>query len=185
MKLLIKNMVCRQCVKAVERILGEIDGVSAKDVGLGYALIDDLSDRSTLAEIARRLSAEGFELIQSRESEIVEQVKAILIDRVWNPETYRGITVSQHLAERVGASYSVISRLFSEIEGRTIESYLKLLRVERVKELIKYERMTLAEIADAAGYSSEGHLSRSFKQVTGMTPGQFRTLGRRTPLSEL
>lgn len=185
MKILIKNMVCRHCVEAVGRIIEAVVGKGIAEAGLGYALLDDGVSPEQIAEISGRLRADGFELIQSREGEIVEGVKKILIERVWNPEPYRTLNVSDHLAGKLAASYSVISRLFSEIEGRTIESYLKSLRVERVKELIKYERMSLAEIADAVGYSSIGHLSRQFKQVTGMTPSEFRGLGVRTPLPEL
>lgn len=185
MKILIKNMVCRHCVEAVKRILDGSDGVAAREVGLGYAVIDGEPEPQQLADIDRRLAAEGFELIRSRESAMVENVKKLLIERVWNPEPYRALNVSDHLSDELNASYSVISRLFSEVEGRTIENYLKTIRVERVKELIKYERMSLAEIADVAGYSSVGHLSRSFKQVTGMTPSEFRSLGKRTPLPEV
>lgn len=185
MKLLIKNMVCRHCVEAVRRIVGSYIGSEPEEIGLGYVVIDDQVTERQIDELATRLRADGFELIQSREGEIVEGVKKILIDRVWNPEKYRTLNVSDQLSRDLGASYSVISRLFSEIEGRTIESYVKTLRIERVKELIKYERMTLSEIADAVGYSSIGHLSRQFKQVTGMTPSEFRGLGVRTPLPEL
>lgn len=185
MKLLIKNMVCRHCVEAVRRIVESYVGSEPGEIGLGYVVIDDRVTERQIDELATRLRADGFELIQSREGEIVEGVKKILIDRVWNPEKYRTLNVSDQLSRDLGASYSVISRLFSEIEGRTIESYVKTLRIERVKELIKYERMTLSEIADAAGYSSIGHLSRQFKQVTGMTPSEFRGLGVRTPLPEL
>ena len=185
MKLLIKNMVCRHCVEAVRRIVGSVDGLTAEDVGLGYALLAGDPQAELLDRLETLLRDEGFELIQSRESAMVEEVKKQLIDRVWHPGEYGNLNVSKQLSESLGASYSVVSRLFSEVEGRTIENYLKAIRVERVKELIKYERMTFAEIADAAGYSSEAHMSRSFKQVTGMTPGAFRTLGRRTPLPEV
>ncbi len=185
MKLLIKNMVCRHCVEAVRRILNSFESLHPEDVGLGYALLRDEPDARLLGLIDNKFREEGFELIKSRESAMVEEIKKQLIDRVRNPERFAKINVSRQLSEALGASYSVVSRLFSEVEGRTIENYLKSLRVERVKELIKYERLSFAEIADAAGYSSEAHMSRSFKQVTGMTPGAFRTLGSRTPLPEV
>ena len=93
--------------------------------------------------------------------------------------------MAEMLTDRLAMSYSSLSRIFSQVEGRSIENYFISLRIERVKELIKYGRESLSEIAYLTGYSSPAHLSRQFKQITGLTPSQFRDLGSRTPLPEL
>lgn len=179
-------MVCRHCVATVERVLKGLPGVDIEAVELGYAVVAGEPDEQTMAEIERSLRDEGFELIRSRDTMIADKIKQLLIGYVRRDnKTVRQLAVSEFLAQEFGMSYSVISRLFSAEEGRTIENYLINLRVERVKELIRYRQMTLAEIADEAGYSSVAHLSRMFKRITGMTPTDFRNIGSRKPLPEV
>ncbi|MCM1292574.1 MAG: helix-turn-helix domain-containing protein [Bacteroides sp.] len=185
MKLLIKNMVCRHCVETCQRTLSAIDGVDVEAVDLGYALIRGDLLESKLYEVRQALENEGFELIKSREAETVETIKRLLIDLVWHSEPENHEPVSEYLSHSMAMSYAVLSRTFSALEGRTIEKYLTTLRVERVKELILHFRMTMSEIADEAGYSSVAHMSRMFKQVTGMTPSDFRSLGQRRSLAEI
>lgn len=186
MKLLIKNMVCRHCVATAARVLENIPGVKVEAVELGYAIIADEPSENVMAEIGRELRKEGFELISSRDSMITEKIKQFLIDYVRQGiHDDQETTVSAYLSEKLGMSYSVIGRLFSANEGRTIENYLMNLRVERAKELIRYGQLTLSEIADEAGYSSVAHLSRMFKRVTGMTPTEFRSTGLRLPLTDV
>lgn len=185
MKLIIKNMVCRQCVAAVRRMAESVTGLNVSDVGLGYVETDGKPDDGVLEAFNKKLLDEGFELIRSREAELVEKIKQTLIEEVRNPSEILEKNTSDLLSDDLGVSYSVLSRVFSSVEGRTIENYLSALRVERVKELIRYGNMSLSEIADAAGYSSVAHLSRRFKQQTGMTPSEFRELGTRTSIAEI
>lgn len=186
MKLLIKNMVCRHCVDSVRSLVGEFPGLGCGEVGLGYVEVGGNADREIITAFGKRLEEEGFELIESREARMVETVKQILIERVRQKQGgKRQLPLSEVLSERLNASYSALSRMFSAVEGRTIESYMMALRTERVKELIKYEQMSLSEIAFEAGYSSVAHMSRSFKQQTGMTPGEFREMGVRKFLPEV
>lgn len=186
MKLLVKNMVCRHCVATVARVLEQIPGVVVEAVELGYAVVSGTPSDTVMEEIRQALADEGFELIQSRDTMIAERIKQLLIGYVRHSFDYDdSVTVSDLLSRELGMSYSAISRLFSVSEGRTIENYLMNLRVERVKELIRYRQMSLAEIADEAGYSSVAHLSRMFKRITGMTPSEFRSIGSRKPLPEV
>lgn len=94
-------------------------------------------------------------------------------------------TIADALTSRIPLSYQQISRTFTEVEGRTIENYYLNIRIERVKELIRYRRLSLSEIAHETGFSSVAHLSRQFKQLTGLTPSQFKEMGERRPLSEV
>lgn len=183
MTILIKNMVCRHCVETVRKVFGSL-GIELRGADLGSVdTVADLTPEQT-EKLTAALEAEGFELIRSREAETVETMKHRLIElsrtdgeqRRNLPEVLDGIS---------GMGYAALSRLFSEVEGRSVENYFVSLRIERVKELIKYRRLTLSEIAWLTGYSSVAHLSAQFKRQTGLTPTQFRDLGTRTPLPEV
>ncbi len=118
---------------------------------------------------------------------MVDRVKRVLIEMSRRDDGVRG-NLPEMLMEEMRAwsvTYGSLSRLFSSMEGRTIENYFMSLRVERVKELIKYGQQTLSEIAYDTGYSSVAHLSRQFKQHTGMTPTEFRSMGVRKPLQDV
>ncbi len=185
MRLTIKNMVCRHCAQTVRHILADVLGLKVIAVELGMAEVDAEPSETLLTGIGKALADEGFELIQSREAEIVEDVKHTLIELVRSDAGDRPGNLPEMLAHRYNLSYASISRLFSSVEGRTVESYYMALRIERVKELIKYRRLSLSEIAYVTGFSSVAHLSRQFKQLTGMTLTQFRDMGHRTALPEI
>lgn len=179
-------MVCRHCVECVRRILVHDIGIAGADVELGSVRLDSDLTPAQLSVLESALQQEGFELIKSREIEIVDGIKRLLIDASRSDTSDGRVSFQRLLDGRYGLSFTSLSRLFSEVEGRSIENYFVGLRVERVKELIKYRSMTLSEIADTMGYSSVSHLSRQFKQVTGLTPSEFKSLGApRRPLPDL
>lgn len=184
MKLIIKNMVCRHCMECVSRIFTEQFKLPVKSVELGHVELDKDLNKAQLLEIEKALIEEGFELVQSREAEIVDAIKRILIDYS-RTDCHEKVSLADIMQVKFNLSYASLSRIFSEVEGRTIENYFVNLRIERVKELIKYKQMSLSEIADSMGYSSVAHLSRQFKQFTGLTPTQFREIGCRKPLTEV
>lgn len=188
MTVAIKNMVCQHCVHCVRNVLGELPGVTVKSVWLGGADVDVAGDEQDyLQKISAALAGEGFELIKTRDAEMVDRVKRVLIEMSRRDDGVRG-NLPEMLMEEMRAwsvTYGSLSRLFSSMEGRTIENYFMSLRVERVKELIKYGQQTLSEIAYETGYSSVAHLSRQFKQHTGMTPTEFRSMGVRKPLQDV
>ncbi len=176
-------MVCRHCVGKARELLEKF-GLKVLSVELGAAVIEENLSDDKLAVVAKILDEEGFELIQSREAEIVEAVKHMLIGLSIRPEAERQ-NLPEFLSAKFNLSYASISRIFSEVEGRSVENYYLNLRIERVKELIKYQQLSLSEIADEMGYSSVAHLSRQFKQFTGLTPTQFRQMGKRKSLPEV
>lgn len=184
MKLTIKNMVCRHCIETVRRILSDKLNIPIISIELGSAVLGVELDDKSREEVATALESEGFELIQSREAEIVDTIKRILIE-LSRREGEERENLPELMTARFHLSYPSLSRMFSEVEGRSIENYFVNLRVERVKELIKYQQLSLSEIAYVVGYSSVSHLSRQFKQVTGLTPSQFREMGRRKPLPDV
>ena len=176
-------MVCNHCVAAVRNVLADA-GLTVIDVELGRAdIADNLTDEG-LTEVARRLEDSGFELITDPAKDIVETIKREIIMMVRSTEpSFKKL--SDYLSDRLGRDYKSLSRIFSETEGRTIENYAILQKIERVKELLLDGQLTVSEIAWQTGYSSVAHLSRQFKDITGMTPSEFRIDGHRLPLNEV
>ncbi|GAB3836975.1 helix-turn-helix domain-containing protein [Hymenobacter jeollabukensis] len=180
----IKNMVCPRCISTVQQILTDA-GLQPTEVTLGHAVLHEATPADP-AQLRPRLEAAGFELLQSRDEQLVEQVKVALAAYLEHLRTARApLTTSAFLEERFEASYAHLSKLFSRLVGLTLEKYLIRLKIERVKELLSYGQLTLAEIADELRYSSSQHLSTQFRQVTGQTVTEYKAHPRRTSLDQL
>lgn len=171
MTIIIKGMVCHHCVEAVKRVLSSA-GLTTIDVTLGKATIGENLDNDALKILDNLLENEGFSRIVDADSEIVERIKRAVIEHVRQPEECK-LNLSACLERHIGISYDTISRVFSSHEGRTIEKYQIVQRIEWVKELLGYGQYTVSEIADMTGYSSTAHLSRQFKNITGLTTSQY------------
>jgi AraC family transcriptional regulator len=176
MHLIIKNMVCPRCVTSVEQILSK-NKLPVKYVRLGEAELTEEPDKDQLQQLAEDLKQTGFELLDDQKTQLVEQVKSLLIQKVQSGSVEEHFSVSKYLGEHIYKEYSAISRLFSEVEGITIEQFFILQKIEKTKELLVYNEESLSQIAFNLGYSSTQHLSNQFKKVTGMTPSQFKQLG--------
>ena len=182
MLLRIKNMVCDRCVMVVRTEL-ERAGCRVLAVRLGEAEVEGGLSPGEKARLAERLEALGFELLEDRRARMIEAVKRAVIELVRAEEVMPDVRLSEYLQERLRVDYRQISTLFSETEGRTVEKYFIAQKIERVKELLVYDELSLGEIAFRLGYSSVAHLSAQFKQVTGMTPSRYKlmgSVGRRT-----
>ena len=174
LKLYIKNMVCDRCNRVVAQELEKL-GYQVLQVSLGEAEISSADNSFDVEKIRDVLTENGFELLDDRKTKLIEQIKLALIQLVHRQgESDLHINTSDYLAEKLGMEYSYLSSLFSAHEGITIEKYLILQRVERVKELLVYNELSLKEIAYQLGYSSVAHLSNQFKKVTGLTPSYFK-----------
>ncbi len=187
MELYIKNMVCDRCIMVVRDELDKLK-LSYKNIQLGEVELADAPTTEVIEVFRERLSALGFELLDDRKSALINQIKSIIIKLIHNSEHEElNKKISVLLAEKLGKEYHYLSGLFSSIEGVTIERYIILQRIERAKELLIYDEMTLNEISYALGYSSVQHLSLQFKKVTGMTPTEFRNLSdkKRKPLDQV
>ena len=178
MILYIKNMVCPRCIAAVRTILEE-EGIGVRSVVLGEAEIDSDIDAPTEARLAERFRAVGFELLEDRRSRVIEEVKCALVEAVSAAEPISDMRLSDYLSDRLHLDYKYLGTLFSETQGRTIGNYFIALKIERVKELLVYDELTLSEIAYRLGYSSVAHLSAQFRRVTGLTPSSYKRLGDR------
>ena len=149
-----------------------------RSVALGEVVVSGKREDLPIAEIKQALEENGFELIEDKRVKMIEKVKHAVLKLVQNDHERNPIRVkdSEFIAREVGAEYHGLSSLFSSVEGVTIEHYLILQRIERAKELLRYGELTLSEISYRLGYKSVQYLSNQFKNVTGMTPSQFKSL---------
>ncbi|MBB6130335.1 helix-turn-helix domain-containing protein [Mucilaginibacter lappiensis] len=145
-------------------------------IELGEVTLKENPEAQQLQELEKSLTALGFELIDNQKSRLIEQIKTEIIKLVHYTDTTNPLKLSVLLADRLNHDYSYLSNLFSSVEGTTIEKYHIAQKIERVKELLIYNELSLSEISYQLGYSSVAHLSAQFKQVTGMTPSQFKGL---------
>lgn len=173
--LYIKNMVCDRCKMAVEHELRNL-GLTPTKVELGVVCVKEEVDSECRAKIRAGLEALGFELLEDRQQQTVDRIKSLIIELVHYRNNKSGTNLSAYLSEQLGSDYSALSRLFSENTGMTIEKFFILQKTERIKELLFYGEMSLSEIADMMNYSSVAYLSTQFKNITGMTPSQFKAL---------
>ncbi len=185
-KLHIKNMVCNRCILVVKSELEKL-GLNYLSVELGEVTFQKEISKEEKTEISKQLEALGFEILDDANSKTIEKIKSILIDLIQNKNNDINITISDYLKEKLHQDYSKLSNLFSEVEGISIEKYLINLKVEKVKELIVYNELTLSEIANLLHYSSSAHLSNQFKKVTGFSPSYFKKMkgSKRTQLDQL
>jgi len=175
--LYIKNMVCPRCIRVVGEELRRLR-LDVRSVALGEVVVSGKREDLPIAEIKQALEENGFELIEDKRVKMIEKVKHAVLKLVQNDHERNPIRVkdSEFIAREVGAEYHGLSSLFSSVEGVTIEHYLILQRIERAKELLRYGELTLSEISYRLGYKSVQYLSNQFKNVTGMTPSQFKSL---------
>lgn len=170
--LTIRNMVCDRCKAAVQRILADL-GIAWVRVELGEVELEDPLIAPTLAQLENALVQGGFGIVHDRDTQLIVQAKAAIIKEVHHGEGMR-IELAKLVQHATNREFSTVSKLFTEVEGITLEQYYLLQRLERVKELIRYGELTFSEIAFTTGFSSAAHLSAQFKKLTGMTPSAFK-----------
>lgn len=128
------------------------------------------------SEIAEQLKGFGFELIDDKKSRLIDKIKTLIIELVHQQNAQLNTNLSDYLSKNLAQDYSSISNLFSEVEDTTIEKYFISQKIEKVKELLLYDELTLNEIAFQMNYSSVAYLSNQFKKVTGFSPSHYKQL---------
>lgn len=176
-KLYIKNMVCNRCIMVVKNEM-ERSGFKVNNIILGEVTLDRNPSDTEKQKLKERLEALGFEIIDDKKSRTIEQIKNIIIKLVQEQNNELKTNLSELLSRELLHDYSYLSNLFSEIEGTTIEKYFIAQKIEKVKELLVYDELSLSEIAFRLNYSSAAYLSNQFKKVTGLTPGHFKKIGQ-------
>jgi len=176
--LVIKNMVCHRCLLAVENIFQKAS-IKIQKAVLGIVYITENISEKQYKNISFELNAIGLELIDNNASNIIERIKHLVIKKARNEveDKERKMNISAYLSQNLYHEYTYLSSLFSSAEGRTIENFFICQRIEKVKELLVYNEMTLSDISFEMEYSSTAHLSNQFKQITGFTPSHFKKVG--------
>lgn len=173
-EIFIKNMVCPRCIMAVASVLKN-QGLAYKKVELGKVTLRHTVSADEMSELENHVKPLGFEILKDKDVQKIERVKNLLNELV-QKEVPTGINLTTYITESIQEDYSRLTTLFSSMEGITIEKYFINLKIEKVKELLFYQELTLSEMAWKLGYSSVQHLSTQFKKVTGMTPSEYRKL---------
>ncbi|MFA8450245.1 MAG: helix-turn-helix domain-containing protein [Bacteroidales bacterium] len=174
--LYIKNMVCPRCIKVIKDEFDKIN-IPIHHIELGKLSTPVTLNKEQKQSIKEILEINGFELIEDKKDKLVDTIKTLIIDKIhhnnYNSNS-KNINNSDYIASEIGYDYSYLSNLFSAEEGITIEKYIINQKIEKAKELLLYNELTLNEISDKLEYSSVQHLSNQFKKVTGLTPSQFK-----------
>ena len=174
-KLLIKNMVCPRCISTVESILNDLH-VPYLNVSMGEVDLKEKLNDGKLAKVETELKKVGFELIETKINKIIADIKKLIIGYIADLSGEKNLKLSSMITSHIHYEYSYLSDIFSSIEGITIEQFFILQRIEKVKELLVYEELSLTEIAWQTGFSSVHHLSAQFKKITGQTPSEFKKI---------
>lgn len=186
MKLYIKNMVCDRCIMMLKSVL-EQHGLQYTTVSLGEVELSSEISPTAKDFLNEELQKIGFEIIDDRKTRLIESIKKAVLEIIQDPEAAPKMTFSEFLSEKFHQDYSALSKLFSEVQGVTIEQYVILQKIEKVKELLVYDELSLSQIALQLNYSSVSHLSKQFKKVTGFTPTHYKQVkeNKRIPLDKL
>jgi len=145
-------------------------------VELGEVEIQEADIDTVKDDLVKNLNSLGFGLIDDRKSKIIERIKTLIIELVHDKNNELKTNLSDYLSEQLSQDYNTLSHLFSEVEGITIEKYFIAQKIEKVKELLIYNELTLSEITYQLNYSSIAHLSNQFKKITGFSPTYFKQL---------
>jgi AraC family transcriptional regulator len=169
----IRNMVCNRCIMVVAQEFEKM-GLKPSAVKMGEVELSGKPSAAQLEKISTSLQQLGFEILDDQKQKLIEKIRTLLIDKIQSGEVEEHFILSDFIGKKFNKDYSQLSRLFSEVEAVTIEQFFIHQKIEKVKELIAYNEMTLSEIAWKLGYSSVAHLSSQFKKVTGFTPSQIK-----------
>ena len=171
---------------AVQTILNTLE-FNYRNVTLGEIDLENTITDFERNILSQKLQEIGFEMIDDKKRQLIERIKNYIVQFIHHDKEMLKINLSDFLATELGYEYNYLSNLFSEVEGTTIEKYVIVQKIEKIKELIVYDELSLKQIAYQMGYSSVAYLSNQFKKITGLTPSHFKTIGqqKRVPLDFL
>ncbi len=186
MKLYIKYMVSNRCKMLVKEELKKL-GLHYVFVDLGIVDVMEDINQPQREQFKKALHLAGLELMDDKKAMLIEKIKNVIIEMVHYSDEMPKVNFSDYLSEKLNYDYTYLANLFSEVQGTTIEKFTINHKIERVKELIFYDELSISEIAWMMNYSSVAHLSNQFKKVTGLSPSHFKQLNvkRRIPIEEI
>lgn len=179
-------MVCNRCIMAVSQELEKLKLKTAR-VNLGEVELAMPPTKKQISQFSERLNLLGFEILNDKNQKQIEKIKNLFIKKIQSGDVEEHFSIREYLTKALHKDYSYLSRLFSQVEGITIEQYFILQKIEKVKEWIVYGEISLSEISYKLGYSSVAHLSSQFKKITGLTPSHFKKSGssHRKPIDKV
>ena len=175
MKLYIKYMVSLRCKMLVKSELKKL-GITCASVELGVVEIMGSITEEQQRIFGENLKKSGLELLKDKKNILIEKIKAVIVEMIHYSDEVPKVNDSEYIREKLNYDYTYLTNTFSEVKGITIQQYIILHKIEKVKELLIYDELTLTEIAYKLHYSSVAHLSNQFKKVTGLTPTHFKNL---------
>ena len=186
MRYFIKNMVCNRCIMVVQQVFENLGSPPVR-ISLGEVETANPISHDELDKLRKTLVGYGFELIDDIKSQLIEKIKNVVVQSIHHNHEDLKVNYSEYIELNLNRDYAYLSSLFSEVEGTTIEKYIINQKIERVKELLVYDELTLREIANQMGYSNVAYLSNQFKKVTGLTPSHFKQVkeNKRKPLDQI
>lgn len=178
MKLYIKYMVSLRCKMMVKE---ELKKLCVRYVTVDLGMVDILGEISSLQreKLKINLLKSGLELLDDRKSILIEKIKIVITEMIHYSDELPKVNYSDYISEKIGYDYTYLSNIFSEVKGITLQQFIIIHKIERVKELLLYDELNLTEIAYKLHYSSVAHLSNQFKKVTGLSPSFYKQLKQR------
>src|SRR5688572_25926709 len=186
MKIYIKYMVSLRCKMLVKDELTKL-GLHYGAVDLGTVdMLEDLTEEQH-NQLKENLLKSGLELLDDKRSILIEKIKNVIVEMIHYSDEVPKMNYSDYISEKLNYDYTYLSNLFSEVKGITIQQFIIIHKIERAKELLLYDELTLTEIAYRLHYSSVAHLSNQFKKVTGLTPSHYKQMKdkKRSPIEEI
>ena len=168
-------MVSIRCKMVVKSELEKL-GLHYTSVELGEINIDETLSAEKLEELRTGLLRSGLELMDDKRSMLIEKIKNVVVEMIHYSDELPKVNFSDFISTKLNYDYTYLSNLFSEVQGITIEHFIILHKIERAKELLTYNEMSLTEIADLMQYSSVAHLANQFKKITGLTSSHFKAI---------
>lgn len=175
MRIHIKYMVSLRCKMMVQQELDRL-GISQAIVNLGTVDMIEPMDSEQLLSFTHQLKKMGLEVLDDKKSILIEKIKNSITELIHNATEQPKENYSQYLSEQLGYDYTYLANIFSEVNGYTIQQFIILNKIEKVKELLLYNELNLTEIAYLLNYSSVSHLSYQFKKITGLAPSYYKQL---------
>ena len=174
-KLYIKYMVSLRCKMMVMEELKKL-GLHHVVVDLGMVeILEDITPEQR-AELKINLQKSGLELLDDKKNILIERIKNIIVEMIHYSDELPKVNYSDYIAEKLAFDYTYLANIFSEVKGITIQQFIIMHKIEKVKELLIYDELNLTEIAYKLHYSSVAHLSNQFKKITGLTPTFYKQL---------
>ena len=178
MKLYVKYMVSQRCKMVVKKELKKL-GLQNATVDLGTVETQEDLTPEKREQLKIVLLRSGLELMEDHRAILIEKIKNVIIEMIHYDDELPSVNYSDYISEKLGYDYTYLSNMFSEVKGITIQHFIIMHKIEKVKELLLYDELNLTEISYRLHYSSVAHLSNQFKKVTGLSPSFYKKLKKK------